>query len=427
MSLVNRWLGRAAVAAGVFIAAEAGGGSYVAQAAADNAQSLSKEIQNHLDGAQAALQELLAVQGNRTIDNTLEPYDRLLVHLDAAGNLPSLLERVHPDPAVRKVAEEFTQDVDRFATDLSLNQDVFKALQTMNLDGADKVTQFYVTKTLRDYKRAGVDKDDATRARIKALNEELTLIGQEFGRNIQSDTRTVFVKQQDLAGLPADYVRSHPAGEGGQIAITTDYPDYVPFMSYSKSEQARKDLYKKFRNRAVPANLKVLDQLLAKRYELALLLGYENWADYITEDKMIGSDEAAREFITRITRISEKRAKADYDELLRYKRLDDPKATAVGDWEKGYYEEIVKTKEYQFDSQSVRPYYAYDRVKDGIMSLTAEMFGIEYRQVHDAVAGCRGCWQLRSGGGGGLGGGMPDCGQVSGLARRRHQHRRCQW
>ena len=384
MSFLNRRLGMVAVAACVFIAFGAGGGSSVAQAATDTAESYSNEIHNHLNEAQAALQELLAVSGERTIDNTLEPYDKLLLHLDAAGNLPSLLERVHPDPAVRKVAEEFTQEVDRFVTELSLNREVFDALKGMKLDGADKVTRFYVEKTLRDYKRAGVDKDEATRKRIKELNEELTLIGQEFARNIQSDTRTVYVKQEDLAGLPDDYVRSHPAGEGGQISITTDYPDYIPFMSYSKSERARKDLYKQFRNRAVPGNLDVLDRLLAKRYELAQLLGYENWADYITEDKMIGSDEAARDFIERIARISESRAQADYEELLRYKHMDDPQAKEVGDWEKGYYEEIVKTKEYQFDSQSVRPYFSYDRVKDGIMALTATMFGVEFRQVHDA-------------------------------------------
>jgi thimet oligopeptidase len=382
MSLVKRSFIVAALAAFQFVAVGAGGGSSVAQAASSaSADAFAKEVQGHLDQARDALEQVASVTGPRTIENTLVPYDMLLLHLDAAANMPGLLERVHPDPGVRKVAEGFTQEVDKFATELSLNREVFEALQALKIDPSDKVTHFYVKNAIRDYKRAGVDKDEATRQRIQKLNEELTQIGQEFGRNIQSDTRTIYVKQDDLVGLPDDYIRSHPAGEGGQVTITTDYPDYIPFMSYSKSDRARKELYKEFRNRAVPANLAVLDKLLAKRYELAKLLGYDHWADYITGDKMIGSDEAARDFITRIARISEPRAKADYATLLKYKRLDDPKATEVSDWEKGYYEEIVKSKEYQFDSQSVRPYYAYDRVKDGIMGLTATMFGIEYRQV----------------------------------------------
>lgn len=386
MLLVRHLFVVAALAAFVLITAGAGGGSSVAQAASSaNAETFAKEVQGSLDQAREALEKVLSVEGTRTIENTLEPYDMLLLHLDAAANMPGLLERVHPDPAVRKVAEQYTQEVDKFATELSLNRDVFEALQALQVDPSDKVTHHYVKNSIRDYKRAGVDKDEATRRRIQELNEELTLIGQEFGRNIQSDTRTIYVKQEDLVGLPDDYIRSHPVGEGGRVTITTDYPDYIPFMSYSKSERARKELYKEFRNRAVPANLDVLDRLLAKRYELARLLGYENWADYITGDKMIGSEKAAQEFITRIARISEPRAKADYATLLEYKRQDDPQATEVGDWEKSYYEEIVKSKEYQFDSQSVRPYYAYDRVKHGIMGLTAQMFGVEYRQVEDAA------------------------------------------
>jgi thimet oligopeptidase len=348
------------------------------------AQSLARRVDQELRAARDSQHALLAVAEKRSVENTLTLYDDILLHLDAAGNEPGLLERVHPDATVRKVAEQKTQEVDRFATELSLNREVYEALKAIDTSAADETTRFYLTKTLRDYRRAGVDRDEATRQRIQALSEELTLIGQEFARNIQSDARSVHVEPSALDGLPEDYVRAHPAGEDGRVEITTDYPDCVPFMSYSKSRSAREELYRAFRNRGYPKNLEVLDRMLARRHEFAHLLGYPSWAAYITENKMIGSSDAARGFIERIARIANDRGQHDYATLLECKRRDDPSAAHVADWEKEYYEESVKASEYEFDSQSVRPYFAYARVKQGILDLTAKMFGVEYRRVEDA-------------------------------------------
>ncbi|MFQ5600670.1 MAG: M3 family metallopeptidase [Candidatus Krumholzibacteriia bacterium] len=370
-----------------FSASASPGGSGRADAATGRrsgaAERLAAEVRRHLQAAREARDALLAAPDPRSIENTLALYDEILLHLDAAGHKPALLERVHPDPSVRAVAEAATREVDKFATELSLNRDVFQALRRIDASAADAPTRYYLERTLRDYRRAGVDKDEATRKRIQELNEELTLVGQAFARNIQSDTRTVFVEPGDLEGLPGDYVEAHEPAEDGNVAITTDHPDYVPFMAYSKSAAARERLYKEFRNRGHPANLEVLDRLLVLRYELARLLGYDSWAAYITEDKMVGNDEAARDFIERIARIAERRGRADYAKLLEYRCRDSRCATEVADWEKEYYEEVVKREEYDFGSQSVRPYFPYERVKKGLLDLTSRMFGVEYRQVTD--------------------------------------------
>ncbi len=351
--------------------------------------ALQDRVSRHLEAAAGALETLVAAR-SRTIEATLVLYDRIHVHLDAAGLEPALLERVHPAPEMRQAAEAATREVDKWATALSLNREVYEALQAIDAGPADAATRHFLTRTLRDYRRAGVDRDEPTRQRIQALREELTLIAQEFERNIQSDTRTIHVAPEDLDGLPDDYRRSHVPDAERRVAISTDYPDYVPFMAYAVSEPARRQLFLTFRRRGHPHNLEVLNRLLARRHELAALLGYTSWAHYATEDKMIGSDVTARDFIDRIAGIASARAERDYAALLAAKRRHDPGAAAVGDWEKEYYERVVKEAEFDYDPRSVRPYFAYERVKQGVLDLTARLFGIEYRRVEAVALWCHG-------------------------------------
>src|SRR5690606_5549532 len=167
-----------------------------------------------------------------------------------------------------------------------------------------------------------------------------------------------------LKGLPADYIESHKPNEKGEIIITTNYPDYIPFMSYADSTELRKKLYIASRARGDKNNGEVLKQILALRAEKAKLLGYANWADYATEDKMMKSGKNAAKFIERVVKTAQKRAKRDYAELLRYKKKHiDKRATRVEDYEKSYIENKVKAASYSYDAQEVRPYFPYNQVE----------------------------------------------------------------
>ena len=104
-----------------------------------------------------------------------------------------------------------------------------------------------------------------------------------------------------------------------QVALKTDNTDYVPVMTYAKSEKVREDFWKLYRMRAHPKNGETLNQMLAKRYEMAKLLGFDNWADYVTANKMIGSGKNAAEFIEKITNAAAERSKKDYADLLARK------------------------------------------------------------------------------------------------------------
>ncbi|HEU4616147.1 MAG TPA: M3 family metallopeptidase, partial [Kofleriaceae bacterium] len=299
----------------------------------------------------------------RTVGGTLVPYNELLMSASATNALAGLMSEVHPDEAIRDAARECEQEVSRFYSDLALDRAMYDALAAVDVSAEDADTKRFLEHTLRDYRRAGVDKPAEVRDRLKQIDEELTRLGQQFSKNISEDVRAIEVKDPArLAGLPADFVAAHPPDANGVIRITTDYPDYNPFMTYAADDQLRRELYIKFRSRGDQANEAVLRDVLKLRAEKASLLGYKDWADYITADKMIKSGERASEFIEKVWKLAAPRAEQDYAELLRTLKTIDPKATEVSDWQKVYLENLVKKERYEVDASEVRQYFPYERV-----------------------------------------------------------------
>jgi thimet oligopeptidase len=349
-----------------------------------DAASFERRLNLRLAHARELMDRLTAPSGPRTIDNTLRVLDDALLELDAVGQQAGLIEAVHPDEGMRKAAEKISQRSSAMATQISLSPGIFKAVSALDVSSADPETKYYVQRTLRDFHLAGVDKDEPTRKRIQALRDELTEIGQAFDRNIREDLRTVKTDEAELEGLPRDYLARHKADRDGKITLTIDYPDSLPVFSYAKSEELRKRMYMEYNNRAYPKNIEVLDKMIAHRSELARIIGYENWADYITADKMVQSARNASEFIDRVVAASGGKADREYELLLKRKQQDQPGTTVVNAWERAYYSELVRKATYDFDSQSVRPYFPFDRVKRGLLDVTSKLFGVTYRPAQDA-------------------------------------------
>src|SRR5512133_2871482 len=258
--------------------------------------------------AQAARAKALAASAPA---DALRAFDSAFSALGDSAARASLARNVHPDSRMRDAAERCEQDIDALSTELSLDRGLHDALASIDVSGEDGATRYFVEKSLRDFRRAGVDRDEPTRARVRALREELVRIGQEFGRNIKDDVRRLELEPAELDGLPEDWRRAHPPGPDGKATITTDNVDYVPFMTYARSERAREALWRLYRLRGHPRNLDVLSRMLAGRAELAQLLGYPSWAAYVTEDKMIGSADAAAAFVEKISRAAEARMRRD--------------------------------------------------------------------------------------------------------------------
>jgi thimet oligopeptidase len=274
-----------------------------------------------------------------------------------------------------------TRKVNAAQTALSLNREVYQALAAVDVSHADPATRYYVQRQLLEFRLAGVDKDDATRARLKQLNDQLTDEQSTFERNINEGQKTVSVTDpSELDGLPQDYLDRHKRNKDGVITITTDYPDIFPALTFSKSDALRRRLSLALNTRAYPMNRDVLMKMLQTRYEIATLLGYSSWADYNAADKMVVNGKRIADFIQQLDQAARPVADQEFQMLLAEKRKTNPGATEIGGYEKGYYQEQLRRSKFDFDSQSVRPYFPYPLVKQGILDTAATLFHVSFRQ-----------------------------------------------
>ena len=292
------------------------------------ADRYQKECRQELAQATEVFRSLTTLDGPKTIETVLVPLNELELVLSKSASKASLFYNVHPDIKIRDIAENQQKEITKLYNEISLSRPLYEACKAADVSQADAQTQRYLKHTLRDFRRSGVDQPDKVLKRIKELNNELTELGQEFSVNIRQDVRSITLSStNDLAGLPEDYIAAHQPDENGKIKITTDYPDYIPFSRYAENDAARLALYKEFKNRAYPGNAKVLKDVLIKRYELANLIGYKNYAEYETETKMVQNVATVRKFIDEAEAGARPRAAAEYAILLERLQQIDPKAT----------------------------------------------------------------------------------------------------
>jgi thimet oligopeptidase len=346
--------------------------------------AFQKVEDDRIAAALHSIDAIVKAEGAPTIENTLVPYDDAVRELDSAAYFSGLMEEVAADAAYRDAASAMTRKVSAVQTDLSLNRRVYDALAALDLSGADAKTKFYVTRQLFLFKLSGVDKDDATRARLKKLNDELTEEQSAFERNISDDVRTTEVQPSELKGLPQDYIDRHKPGEDGKVKLTTAYPDTLPALKFAESPAFRRRLFEAFDSRAYPKNRDVLLRMAATRAGIAKLIGYETWADLNAAPKMASTSARVAQFIRDVEAAARPVMEREYGTLLAEKRKREPNASEVFDYEGSYMTEQVRRAGYDFDSQSVRPYFPYPEVRQGILDTASKLFHVRFEPEPDA-------------------------------------------
>jgi thimet oligopeptidase len=349
-------------------------------------EAFEKLENQRLQAAQQSIARITAVHGPRTIANTLAPYDEAVRQLNTANYLAGLMQQVHPDSAFRDRATAMTTKAGAAVTGLSLNRSVYDALSALDISHADAATRYYIQRQLLEFRLAGVDKDEATRSRLKQLNQDLTDEQSMFDRNISDGRNTVRAVRAELEGLPRDYIDRHKPAADGSFDLTTEYPDALPVMKFATSDALRRRMFVAFQTRAYPKNLAVLKKMLETRYEIASLLGYRSWADYNAADKMVAKGGNIAAFIQSMETAAQPGRDREWQMLLAEKRRANPEGRDIADYEVSYLSEQVRRAQYDFDSQAVRPYLPYARVKQGILDTAATLFHLTFRQEPNAPA-----------------------------------------
>ncbi|MGA8939961.1 MAG: M3 family metallopeptidase [Acidobacteriaceae bacterium] len=361
------------------------------------AEDANAWVEHHLAAARSCIAQLVDVTAPRTIENTLAPYDRACWHLRMTGSQSGVMFMVHPLAAVRDAAQQLSQVISVEAVALSLNRDVYQALAALDATTADAATQYYIDRALLGYRLSGVDKDEPTRDRIRALADRMTQLSMSFSRTVQDDVRNIPIDNpDDLLGLPADYLARHnvhtaePSSGPYLVAdtpviLTTDPPDMAPVMTYAISPQLRRRMYLAYNGRAYPANQQVLLDLLAAREEMAKLLDFRSWADLATVDQMMGSAASMRTFLNEVETAARETAQHEFTELQSFVRERDPNALPLTLSDARFWEEQYRRARFDFDSQSVRPYFPYEQVEAGILTTAGKLFGVVFSRSADAI------------------------------------------
>jgi len=324
---------------------------------------------------QAALE---AETGPATVARTLQRYDDMANLLASAAGEFSLLREVMADDARRSAAGACEVRTAGANTRLSLSRKVYDRLKAIP-GPRDPATALYLSRTLAAFERAGVALPPEQRAKAQQLQDRIAEVGTAFDKAIADGRKTVLAEPVELEGLPADFIAAHKPGADGKVVISTDYPDLFPVMAYAKSESLRRQLYEANVTRAWPANDARLRELLDLRDQFARLLGRKDHATLALEDKMLDTPARVEGLLAEMATAAKPASDRDYARKLAVYQLDHPGATAFQPWDNAYLTNLVQKRDFAYDRQEARQYFAYDQVRDGILALTSDLFGVTIR------------------------------------------------
>jgi len=313
-----------------------------------------------------------------SLATTLTSYDQLSELLSDASGEVGFYRQVSPTAASREAGEKCEVRMASEGTKLSLSRPVYEHLKAIPTP-ADAATKLYLTRTLGAFERAGIALDAAGRAKAQALSDEISNLNTSFEANIPKGQKTISASPAELDGLPQDFIAAHKVGADGKITLKTDSTDYVPVMTYAKDGGLRERFYRAYNMRAYPENDAVLRDLINKRGEFAQLVGRPNYATLNFEDRMLNTPDKVQALLVDMSAAAKPAGERDYTKKLAMLQQLQPGATKLQPWDSSYVSQLVQKASYGYDRQEARKYFQYDHVRDGILKLTENLFGVDIR------------------------------------------------
>ena len=331
---------------------------------APDAATLNARCDAYVTEIDRRISALESDAGRPSIDSTLQQFDDLTLLIGSASGEFGLYREVMADDARRGAGSACEVRLGAEGNKLGLSRPVYH-------------------RTLAAFERAGVSLPTDQRAKVQAMQDHLSELGTKFEKNIADGRKTIQADPAELAGMPQDFIAAHkPGADGpnaGKVTLATDYTDYVPVMTYATSGALRQRLYTAYMTRAYPQNDAVLRDMLDTRQRLAAALGRKDYATLILEDKMLDTPAKVEGLLTEMGGVARPAGERDLAKKLAVIRTIEPGATTLQPWDNAYASNQVQKQQYAYDSQETRQYFAYPKVRDGILKLTQDLFGVEIR------------------------------------------------
>ena len=322
----------------------------------------------------------------RTFENTMLALDNLYDRYSQVAGAINILSNASPDSAIRNQTQKSLAQLSKFGNDLSLDEKLYRAVkdyaQTSEAKTLTGSRKKFLTETVEDFERDGFALSPEKREELKKINNKISDLGLAFNTNIAEYKDYLLVTEADMKGVPEDYKKARQK-EGDKYKITLDGPTYGTFMKYSESDEARRQLFVKYNNRAADKNLDVLKSLLAERQKNAQLLGYKTYAAYLTSGRMAKNPETVWNFEQKLVEKVKLKTQQDVQELLTVKRayLKNPNIQELNPWEVSFYNNILMRDKYQLDAEKLKEYFELNHVIDGLFQTTQHLFGLKFNEV----------------------------------------------
>ena len=346
----------------------------------------------------AEIEAIVSRPASPTFANTLAALDASGLFLAEVSAVFGAMQGANTSPELQGLAREASPLMTAHNDNIRLNARLFARVQAV-YNRREKLTlspeeRFFLENTYRDFVRGGALLDEKGKARLRDLNRELALLSLRFGDNVLAETndfKLVIESQEDLDGLPPAVVEmaaetARRANLPGKWVFTVQVPSMTPFLQYSTRRNLREKLHRAYCIRGDQGNDRdnkaILRQIVNLRCERANLLGYPSHAAFVVEINMAGTPAVVDSFLSKLWTPALARAKGEAAEMQAI--IDREGGTfKLASWDWWYYAEKLRQEKYALDDAALRPYFKLENVRQGIFTLCARLYDLEFVERHD--------------------------------------------
>ncbi len=380
---------------------------YAIPFAAMRGEHVAPAVERLMARAQSEIESIAAPDAARSFADTLLRFEAATEAVAQAIERAQHLESVATTPEMREAVNAVLPEFSQFSSGIYLHGGLWKAIEAVSLSDEvaqlDPVQKRFLKKTCDAFKRHGAHLDAAGKERIAAIDKRLTELTTRFGQNVL-DTTSAFEllieDQAELAGLPESSVAAARADAAKRDQpgwrFSLQYPSYSAVVTHADSAALRRKMYLAYQTRASAGKLDnrpLIGEILALRREKARLLGYAGFPDLVLNDRMAKNGATAMTFIEELNEKTRPFFERENAELQEFRReLEGAEAPALQAWDVAYYAEKMRQQRYDYDEESLRPYFSADKVLVGLFQIVGRLYGIRIDEVARDSTDFPGAW-----------------------------------
>ena len=357
-----------------------------------DASHVKPAVDTLLADARLAVREIASDAGAPTYENVLGALDTRLESLSRAMSVVGHLESVATTPALREIYSAVQPEVSAFYASIPLDAALYARLVALaSSEGAkalDAVRKRHLDKTLEDFRRHGAELDAPGKARLEAIDRELSEVTTKFSQNVLDATNAFELIVEDearLAGLPesARMQAKQSAEQKGKNGwrFTLQGPSVMAVLTYLEDESIREAVWRAYNTRAAKENGPLIATILTLRNEKARLLGKRDFSDLVLADRMAKHGEAAYRFLRDLEARTKDAFEREKAELSAYRADQSGSREPMKPWDVGYWSEKLRMERFDFDEEALRPYFAAERVLEGLFEVARRLYGLRIVQT----------------------------------------------